>query len=64
MSDNTAILAGFTREILASADGGCELHLFVQPDADLDGRFKAYDADECEFIAVNGWLFSIEDVEG
>ena len=62
MSDNTAILAGFTKEILATSDYH-ELHLFVQPDADLDDRFKAYDSDNCEFIYVNGWLFNIEVVE-
>lgn len=61
MSDNTAILAGFTRELLG--DGGPHtLHLFVKPDTCLDDTFKAYDADNCEFITVNGWLFSFEDV--
>lgn len=59
MSDNTAILAGYTREVLASG-GPYELHLFIQPNADLDDAFKAYDADECEFIRVNGWLFTFE----
>jgi hypothetical protein len=61
MSDNTAILAGFTRELLAEG-GAYSLHLFTRPDADLDGTFKAYDADECEFIRVNGWMFSFEPV--
>ncbi|MGY5795214.1 hypothetical protein ACXHXM_34225 len=61
MSDNTAILAGFTREVMATSDYH-EVHLFVQPDADLDGTFKAYDAYECEWIRVNGWLFVIEDI--
>lgn len=61
MSDNTAILAGFTREIIAQA-AEYELHLFVMPDADLDGSFKAYDADECQWIRVNGWLFSYEQI--
>jgi hypothetical protein len=59
MSDNTAILAGFTKEIMAYG-GMCELHLFVRPHADLDGTFKAYDADECDWLAVNGWNFNIE----
>jgi hypothetical protein len=62
MSDNTAILAGFTKEILASA-ADMDLHLFVQPSADFDDAFKAYDADECEWIVVNGWLFDIEVID-
>lgn len=61
MSDNTAILAGYTRELLAEG-GPYSLHLFVKPDADLDDAFKAYDADECEFIRVNGWMFTFEEV--
>lgn len=61
MSDNTAILAGYTWEVTAN-NSAYDLHLFVKPGTDLDGTFRAYDADNCEFIDVNGWLFSIEDV--
>ncbi|MGZ2448487.1 hypothetical protein ACVIRO_001241 [Rhizobium ruizarguesonis] len=61
MSDNTAILAGFTREVMA-AGGDYELHLFIKPDTDVGERFKAYDADECEWLNVNGWLFTVEDI--
>lgn len=62
MSDNTAILAGYTKELLA--DGGpYSLHLFVKPSQFLDERFRAYDADNCEWLMVNGWLFSFEAVE-
>lgn len=63
MSDNTAILNGYTREIIADSGLDYTLHLFVKPDADLDGSFKAYDADECEWVRVSGWNFTIEDVE-
>lgn len=61
MSDNTAILTGYTREVLASG-GMYELHLFIQPGTDLDDSFKAYDADECEWIIVKGWLFDFETI--
>lgn len=61
MSDNTAILSGYTREVLAEG-GAYSLHLFIRPDADLDGTFEAYNADECEFIRVNGWLFTFEAI--
>ena len=63
MSDNTEVLAGYTKELLGSCDT-CDLHLFVKPDVDLDSRFKAYDADNCEWIAVNGWLWTFVTVEG
>lgn len=63
MSDNTAILAGYTRELIGDSGMDYTLHLFVKPDADLDGSFKAYDADECEWLMVSGWNFTWEDVE-
>jgi hypothetical protein len=62
MSDNTAILAGFTREVMATG-GDYEMHLFVKPDTDFGERFLAYDADYCEWIRVNGWLFAVEDID-
>ena len=61
MSDNTAILAGFTRELIG-ASSECELHIFVKPDADLDGQFRAYDADNCEWVCINGWLFGFAEI--
>lgn len=62
MSDNVAILQGYTLEVMAYRVG-FDLHLFVNPDSDLDDVFKAYDADMCEFIRVNGWLFSFDVIE-
>lgn len=61
MSDNIAILEGYTKEIVATSDGG-ELFLLVKPNQDLDGRFKAWDTDEQEFIFVNGWLYTYQEV--
>lgn len=60
MSDNTAILDGYTREVMASC-AAFDLHLFVAPDVDFDGTFRAYDADECEYIRVYGWNWTFED---
>lgn len=60
MSDNIAVLDGFTREVHGSG-GAHELFLLVKPDADLGDRFTAWDMDAQEFISVNGWLFSFED---
>lgn len=62
-SDNGAVLAGFTCEVIASSDL-CDLHISHRPDADLDGRFLAFCHDEQEMLYVNGWLFTFEPVDG
>lgn len=61
MTDNVAILAGYTREVIADA-GMIGLNLLVIPDTDYDDTFKAWDMDEQEFILVNGWLFTFETI--
>ena len=61
MTDNVAILDGYTVEINAACDA-YDLALLVKPDVDLDGSFKAWDMDEREFILVNGWLFNIAEI--
>lgn len=60
MTDNVAVLDGYTREVFATT-GAIDLYLLIKPDADLDGTFRAWDMDEQEFVRVNGWLFIIED---
>lgn len=61
MSDNTAVLDGYTKEIHASS--AClDLYLLVRPDTDLDSEFKAWDMDNQEYIKVRGWMFIIEEV--
>jgi hypothetical protein len=62
MTDNVAVLAGFTKEVFATSSQ-YDLNLLVQPGVDYDDCFKAWDMDEQEFILVNGWLFSFEDAE-
>lgn len=51
---------GYTRAVFATG-GDYDLYLWVKPDADLDGTFRAYDEDEDEWLRVNGWLFDIEE---
>lgn len=63
MTDNVAVLQGFTKEVTADSSE-YTLFLLVKPDADFDGRFKAWDIDEQEFIAVNGWLFDVTEGHG
>lgn len=61
-TDNAAVGAGFTRAVMIDGDFGgfCGL---VKPDTDYDSRFKAFDTDNQEWIMVNGWMCSIEDME-
>ena len=57
MSDNVAVLDGYTLEVIASCDD-FDLYLLIKPGTDLDSTFRAWDTDEQELIAVNGWLFT------
>lgn len=61
MSDNVAILEGFTKEIEAVNMHGCAFFLLVKPDTDMSGVFKAWDMDEQEFCYPKGWLFEITE---
>lgn len=61
MTDSIATLHGFTREVVADCDQ-YTLFLLVKPETEFDDRFKAWDMDGQEFIMVNGWLFTVEDV--
>lgn len=59
-TEQEALSAGYTRSIVASSE--CfDLELLVQPDANLDGTFKAFDRDSLEMLNVNGWLFVTQD---
>ena len=60
MSNNIAVLDGYTQEVHAIAGEGLELYLLVKPDTDFDGHFRAWDMDAQEFITVTGWMFNIE----
>lgn len=59
MTDNIAVLEGFTQEVIAESDA-VTLCLLVKPDTDFDDRFKAWDTDCQEWLWVNGWLFCTE----
>ena len=61
MTDNIAVLKGYTQEIFAESDAGDQLYLLVQPNTDYDETFEAWDTENQEFIRVNGWLFSISE---
>jgi len=51
---------GYTKELFASC-AGYDLRISVQPDADLDGTFSAWDNDMEEMIRINGWMWTFEE---
>ncbi len=58
VANNVAMLEGFTKEVVLESES-LTLFLLVRPETDLGEQFKAWDADNQEFIRVNGWLFSV-----
>lgn len=60
MTDNVAVLQGFTLEVVAESDIGT-LFLLVKPGTDYDDVFRAWDTDEQKFVNLNGWLWSVEE---
>jgi len=58
MTDNIAVLQGFTKEITLESSEGL-LSLLIKPDEDIGQRFKAWDTDMQDFIIVNGWLYVV-----
>ena len=64
MTDNIAVLDGYTREVFAYSHSGIgELHLLIHPDTLEDERFRAWCCDEQEYLWINGWNFELTDVE-
>ncbi len=62
MTDNVAVLEGYTKEVVAESFEHT-LYLLVKPDTDFGERFMAWDTDEQEWVYVNGWNFVITDVK-
>lgn len=64
MPDQLARLraAGYTQAAIFEG-GPYTLSLYVRPDCDLDGTFKAWGADEGEWLNVNGWTGEVTFVD-
>ena len=66
MTDNVATLEGYTAPVAASChdhDHDHDLYLLVRPGTDFDSTFRAWDCDAQEFIRVDGWRYSIEELD-
>jgi len=61
MTDNIAVLDGYTKEISGEYKGQ-SFFLLVQPDAQLDGSFRAWCMDLQEYVRVNGWLAEFNEI--
>lgn len=57
MSDNIAVLEGYTEGYLAECSSH-DMFILVKPDTDFDSTFKAWDSDNQEFVRINGWLWT------
>jgi len=62
MTDNVAVLAGYTVELFAKSEA-CSMPILVKPCTDLDGRFRAWDMDAQEFVFIHGWLWTFDQGE-
>ena len=63
MSDNIAILDGYTEPYMAySSNGAYDIFILVKPDTDFDSCFKAWDSDAQKYISILGWLWDCEPV--
>lgn len=63
MSDNVAVLDGFTDGYMAYSPMA-DMFIMVKPGTDFDSRFKAWDSDMQEYVMVNGWMWTFERTEG
>ena len=59
-TDNCCTRLGWI-EYMVSAGSLC-MHVSVDPDADLDGRFRAFSHDEQEMIIISGWNVTIDAI--
>ena len=53
MSDNVAVLEGFTKEYMAKS-ATREFPILVKPGTPFGGTFKAWDMDEQKFVRIDG----------
>lgn len=62
-TEAAAIRSGYTRPVYLVL-GFYSFAALIEPDTDLDDRFKAFDTDNGEWLTVNGWLLeSVDELE-
>jgi hypothetical protein len=53
MTDNVAVLAGFTREIMIETRDQT-IFALVRPDTKFAGRYRAFDTDAQDYVTIDG----------
>lgn len=61
MSDNVAVLKGYTKSVMISG-GDRDIAALVKPDTDYDDIFTCYDTDNQEWVKVYGYNCEIEEL--
>lgn len=61
-TDNEAVSLGYRQPMLASSIQG-EFACLVRPGDDLDDVVKVFDTDNQEWIRLNGWNWTFEELE-
>ncbi len=62
-TEAAAMRAGYTRPVFLEL-GMSSFAALIEPDADLDDTFRAFDTDNSEWLDVNGWLLdNVEELE-
>lgn len=60
MTDNVAILEGYTREVHGTAPE-MECNFLVKPDQDLSQQFRAWNMHDQEWVIVFGWVWEWDE---
>ena len=61
-SIKTAIAQGYTEPFIADC-AAYNLEIMVRPNEDMEGTFRAYDLTCDQFVKINGWLWTFEEID-
>jgi hypothetical protein len=61
-TDNEAVMSGYTKPVMAVCDQH-EFACLIKPDSDIDNVVKVFNTDDQEWIKLNGWLWTFEEME-
>jgi hypothetical protein len=60
-SDNCCTRMGWIEYMVCA--GASDIHVSVEPDADIDGMFRAFSHDDQEMIVISGWNVTLEAID-
>ena len=59
-SDNCCTRMGWIEYMVCA--GASDIHVSVEPDADIDGLFRAFSHDDQGMIVISGWTVTLEAI--